>query len=241
MKYFACADIHGFFDEWIKALDEAGFDINNENHKCVICGDLLDRGRQPKEIIDFILSHKDKMILIRGNHEELMSEMIKRNYNTTADLINGTAYTIVDLYPEWQVSEFDLKEIAKKTGLQEILDLSIDYFETKSYIFVHAWIPIIENCLLFDSDWRNARKERWYNARWVNPLVMTENELFEPNKTIVFGHWHCSDFWNRENPEQYKKFGDGANYEPFITKNYIALDACTIHSKKVNVVILEDN
>ena len=78
-------------------------------------------------IIDFILSHKDKFILIRGNHEDLMQDMIDRNKNTYGDLCNGTAQTIVDLCPNWQVSEFDLKKIAKKTGLQEVLDMCVDY------------------------------------------------------------------------------------------------------------------
>ena len=99
MKYFVSADIHGHFDEWITALYDKQFDINNPDHKIILCGDIFDRGRQPKEIIDFILTHKDKIILIRGNHEELMSEMIERNSNNYADLRNGTAYTIVDLYP----------------------------------------------------------------------------------------------------------------------------------------------
>ena len=89
MKYFVCADIHGFYDEWMKALDEKGFDLNNSLHKIIICGDLFDRGRKPKEIINFILSHKDKFILIRGNHEDLMQEMIDRNHNNYADLSNG--------------------------------------------------------------------------------------------------------------------------------------------------------
>lgn len=148
MKYFVCSDIHGYFDEWQTALKEKGFDINNPNHKIIICGDLFDRGRQPKQIIDFILSHKDKFILIRGNHEDLMQEMIERNKNTQYDLSNGTAYSIIDLCPEWQISEFDLRKIAKETGLQEILDMCVDYYETNKYIFVHAWIPIIENCYI---------------------------------------------------------------------------------------------
>lgn len=79
MKYFVSADIHGFYDEWQLALKEKGFDINNSEHKIILCGDLFDRGRQPKEIIDFVLTHKDKVILIRGNHEDLMQEMIDRN------------------------------------------------------------------------------------------------------------------------------------------------------------------
>ena len=90
------------------ALQEKGFDINNPEHKVIVCGDLFDRGRQPKQIIDFILSNKDKFILIRGNHEDLMEDMIERNSSTIADLSNGTAHTIIDLCPEWQISKFDL-------------------------------------------------------------------------------------------------------------------------------------
>ena len=240
MKYFVCADIHGYYDEWIKALDEKGFDINDNNNKVIICGDLFDRGHQPKEIINFILSHKDKFILIRGNHEDLMQDMIDRNKNNAEDLLNGTADTIVDLYPEWMISEFDLKKIAKETKLQEILDSCIDYYETKNYIFVHGWIPIIENCYLYDSEWRNARPERWKEARWQNPVEMFRYEIFEPNKTIVCGHWHCSALWHEQYPTKYEEFGPKENFEPFITKNMIAIDACTAYTHKINVIVIED-
>ena len=37
------------------------------------------------------MSNKDKFILIRGNHEDLMQDMIDRNKNTYGDLRNGTA------------------------------------------------------------------------------------------------------------------------------------------------------
>lgn len=240
MKYFVSSDIHGFFDEWQNALKDKGFDLNDPEHKIIICGDLFDRGSQPKEIIDFVLKHKDKVILIRGNHEDLMEQMIERNSSDYGDLCNGTAQTIVDLYPEWQISEFDLKKIAKVTRLQEVLDMCIDYYETKNHIFVHGWIPIIENCYLYDSEWRTARKERWEKARWANPVEMFRYEIYEPNKTIVCGHWHCSALWHEQNPAEYEEFGDKANFELFITKNMIAIDACTTYSHKVNVVVLED-
>ena len=240
MKYFVSSDIHGFFDEWQNALKEKGFDLNNPEHKIILCGDLFDRGNQPKEIIEFVLKHKDKVILIRGNHEDLMEQMIERDFSDYGDLCNGTAQTIVDLYPEWQISEFDLKKIAKATRLQEVLDMCIDYYETKNYIFVHGWIPIIENCYLYDSNWRTARKERWEKARWTNPVEMFRYEIYEPNKTIICGHWHCSALWHEQNPDKYEDFGDKANFEPFITKNMIAIDACTAYSHKVNVVVFED-
>lgn len=240
MKYFVSGDIHGFYDEWQSALKEKGFDISNPNHKIILCGDLFDRGSQPKEIIEFVLKHKDKVILIRGNHEDLMEQMIERNSSDYGDLCNGTAQTIVDLYPEWQISEFDLKKIAKATRLQEVLDMCVDYYETKHYIFVHGWIPIVENCYLYDSNWRTARKESWEKARWANLVEMYRYEIYEPNKTIVCGHWHCSALWHEQNPDEYEEFGDKANFEPFITKNMIAIDACTTYSHKVNVVVLED-
>ena len=53
MKYFVSSDIHGFFDEWQNALKDKGFDLNNPEHKIILCGDLFDRGSQPKEIINF--------------------------------------------------------------------------------------------------------------------------------------------------------------------------------------------
>lgn len=240
MKYFVCADIHGFYDEWIKALKEKQFDINNPSHMMIICGDLFDRGHQPKEIIDFVLSHKDKIILIKGNHEDLMEEMIARNKNNVTDISNGTTGTIIDLYPEWQVTEFDLEKIAKETRLNEVFALCKDYYETKHYIFVHGWIPIIENCYLYDADWRNARPERWNKARWTNAVDMFEYEIYEPNKTIVCGHWHCSALWHKAYPNKYEEFGPNENFEPFITKQMIALDACTVHTHKVNVIVLED-
>ena len=44
-KYLYCvSDVHSFYDELMTALTKAGFDINNEEHIFVSCGDLLDRG-----------------------------------------------------------------------------------------------------------------------------------------------------------------------------------------------------
>lgn len=240
MKYFICSDIHGFYSEWMKALNEKKFDIDNPNHKLIICGDLFDRGHEPKKIIDYVLKHKDKIIFIKGNHEDLMQDMIARNKNTVADITNGTTGTIIDLCPEWQITEFDLKKIAKETRLNDVFALCKDYFETEHYIFVHGWIPVIEDCLLYDKDWRTASQKSWIRARWSNPVDMFEYEIFEPNKTIVCGHWHCSALWHKVSPEKYDEFGENANFEPFITKDMMAIDACTAYSHKVNVVVIDD-
>ena len=53
MKYFAVSDCHGFYSNLMFALKNAGFDINNPEHILIVCGDLFDRGEQPKEIFEF--------------------------------------------------------------------------------------------------------------------------------------------------------------------------------------------
>ena len=78
-KYFIVADIHSFYTEMIKALEEKGWDINNPDHIFVSLGDLLDRGNEPMECLKFVNSiPRDRKILIRGNHEDLIEECLDR-------------------------------------------------------------------------------------------------------------------------------------------------------------------
>ena len=92
MKFFISSDIHGNFDIWFRSIISSGFDFNNPNHKLIICGDIFDRGNQPKQIIDFILAHKDKIILIKGNHDDAALRCIKTNKFTYEDYWNGTPF-----------------------------------------------------------------------------------------------------------------------------------------------------
>ena len=241
MKYFVCSDIHGFYTEWIKALKKKGFKLNNKNHKVIICGDMFDRGHQPQNIIDYILDHKDKFILIRGNHEDLIQNLINRNHEIYFDQLNGTEETFHFLNSDLLFDKFDYQKIAKQSRLQEILDLCMNYYETEHYIFVHGWIPIDEDYYKYDEEWRYASEKRFEKARWANPVEMYNKKIFEKDKTIVCGHWHCSALWHNLDPDKYSEYGPKANFEPFITKEMIAIDACTAYSNKVNVIVIEDN
>ena len=55
MRYYVVADIHGFYNELVEALNEAGYFNDVTPHKLVVCGDLFDRGKQAKELQSFIL------------------------------------------------------------------------------------------------------------------------------------------------------------------------------------------
>ena len=78
MRYYVTADIHGFYTPLITALTKAGFFADSAPHKLVILGDLFDRGKEALELQTFLseLLDQDKVILIRGNHEDLFEELV---------------------------------------------------------------------------------------------------------------------------------------------------------------------
>ena len=36
--YFVCSDIHGYYNEWMSSLNDAGFDKDNKDHILVVLG-----------------------------------------------------------------------------------------------------------------------------------------------------------------------------------------------------------
>jgi metallophosphoesterase superfamily enzyme len=55
-----------------------GFFKEKEPRKLIICGDILDRGKEARKVVEFILdlAKKDEVIIIKGNHEDLMEAML---------------------------------------------------------------------------------------------------------------------------------------------------------------------
>ena len=78
MRYYVISDPHSYYTLVRDALEEKGFFTDPEPHKLVICGDLLDRGPEPLEMVEFVISliRADQLIFIRGNHEDLMDILL---------------------------------------------------------------------------------------------------------------------------------------------------------------------
>ena len=261
MKYYVVADIHGFYDYMIKALTEKGYFTDAAPHKLIICGDLFDRGKQNKEVQEFVLGllKKDEVILIKGNHEDLLVDFVEKlpiyagmGFQYTHHFSNGTVHTVRDLtgstltkmgmYPEMTVSKM------KQTGFfRTILPAMRNYYETKNYIFVHGWIPSDASgfggqglWFNYKVNWREDDPIGWAYARWYNGMLAAHQGDVEPGKTIVCGHWHAS-YGHSHFEEKGSEFGADADFSPYYADGIIALDACTIHSKKVNCIVIEDD
>lgn len=239
-KLFVVSDIHSFYNPLLEALDKAGFDKNNENHYLIVCGDAFDRGPDSVEVLQFLMG-LDRKILVKGNHDDMFEMLCKRGFPHYYDHSNGTVDTIKQLGGIEDSKSFeDCCDIAM-SRTQKYRDSLINYFETKNYIFVHAWIPVNGTSGMgysYKEKWRNCTEQEFYESRWPNGMKCARDGAIEPNKTIVCGHWHCSWGWAMD--EERSEFGKDAEWNPYYGKGIIAIDRCTAHTGEVNVLVLED-
>lgn len=263
-KCFVVSDVHSFFDELMVALNEKGFDVNNPEHKLIVCGDLFDRGPKAVELFNFVRSLGNRFIYVRGNHEDLLfdcyKDLISGRGCERHHISNGTIDTICQFTG---LSAFDLRfntperKEEFKNQLKPLLDFitekSVNYYEVGDYIFVHGWIPEIPNKDvplwdtsqdLYNADWRDACDFDWESARWRNGMKEWKRGLREEGKTIVCGHWHCSYGWSHIRQER-KEFPDKSrkdwlkSFEPFMDDGIVAIDACAAYSGIINCIVVE--
>ena len=247
MKIFAVSDIHSFYNEFIKALKEQGFEENNPEHLLVCCGDYFDRSNSPYQVMEYLMS-LENVVLIKGNHEELMEEMLERGYPCWHDKSNGTWDTFKYLFPYAKIRAKNRKKISPECDavhdlIKPFYKKMVDYFETENYVFVHGWVPYSKAIETQEADWREGN---WSQSRWENGIKINHYGYNPTGKTVVCGHYHCSYGWShiaqkhKEFPQKTHKDFD-LSFQPYYEKGVIAIDACTAYSGKVNVVVLEDN
>lgn len=259
MKYYVVADPHGFYTPLARALEAAGFFAEKEPHRLIVCGDMLDRGGEARQMETFLkgLLREGRLILIRGNHEDLMEAMITdiASCHPVGEIheMNGTWDTAVQLsgLPREIAARYPLEvagRVRDSAFWRELLPACVDYFETERYVFVHGWLPcyreppaeLPEGVLHCRPDWREATAREWKQARWFNGMECACVSCYGlEGKTTVCGHWHTS-YGHAKIERRGSEYGSDADFSPFYGKGIIALDACTAHSGLVNCIVLED-
>ena len=251
-KYFVCSDIHSAYTPWMNALNDACFDENNDDHKIVVCGDLFDRLDETVQTYEFAkkMAEQNKLIYVRGNHEDLLFDCVADIYAgripSPHHFSNGTVKTICQLCgqnewivydPSWRDKICDIM----RPILDWIDETSVDYFEDGPYVFTHGYVPCYEGL----DDFRDATKEDWRGARWLNGMRMWQNPSCRvEDKTVVVGHFHCSYGWSHIK-QQRKEFPKKnridweKSFEPFVDDGIIAIDSCVAYTNKINCVVLE--
>ena len=142
-----------------RSIYNKGFFTDTVSRKLIICGDLLDRGKEALKMQELILHlmHNQDIILIRGNHEDLALEFLAHANNYLGDKLylpfthhyrNGTVDSFLQLTGISLSSAMsDIPAFVKKARatayVRNIIPAMQDYFETEHYVFVHGWIPCL--------------------------------------------------------------------------------------------------
>jgi hypothetical protein len=237
-KLFITSDIHGFYTELMAALSDAGFDAENEDHYFVSCGDLFDRGMENARVYGFVKGLQRK-ILIKGNHEDMLCEVLDCGISTSRERDNGADITITQLIGEDAIDENGRIDTALYAGkIREINDFVAsmsDYYEADGYVFTHGWLPVVFEGRYpsVNEAWRDASASEWKFAHECEWQQFYSVRAVLPGKTIVCGH----------RPSYLGYMFDGLRERdcilPFYGEGMIAIDANTAKSGKVNVLVIE--
>ena len=168
-RLIAIGDVHGCFHALEAVLNLID---PTEGDRLVFLGDMIDQGRESREVLECILALKRRcgVVLIQGNHEEMMyaaraDVQALRYWENCGGVSTLTSYrfggTLADIPAEhWA-----------------LLDTCVPYYETDKCIFTHANYQV---------DLPMDRQSE-FSLRW---------ELFDPEtqqphfsgKPVVVGH-----------------------------------------------------
>jgi serine/threonine protein phosphatase 1 len=252
MKYFVVSDVHDHYNLLLDALDDNGFDVNNKNHRLILCGDAFYSGPQPGELFVFLrnLKQKDRLIFIRGNHDvELYENLINGKFNRPANR-KCAELVVKHLTEKTGLSDEELVEECSKIGFTDFIhDASVWYFETKNYIFTHGFIPTTKR--EYYPNWRNATEKEWKNAsaRGDAMLLSMFYKISEPHKKIVCGHYSAARCYLMKNATQsdwenkiYKDVSKvpKEGFKPFFADTFIAIDQSVKKTGFINCIVIDE-
>lgn len=237
---FVVSDIHGHASQFFEALDAAGFDRNDPRHLLVCCGDCFDRGRESRAVYRYLRATPNK-ILLRGNHEYLLKDALTRGFVRPLDLRNGMENTLNSLFGRDCIDLNTGRIYADPEDVADILhfiDDMYDYFESVHHRFVHGWVPLAidgEGVASPHADWQTATRSEWRRASWTEwQQVYSAEELLPRDRTLVCGHRTAA----------YGAYFDSSrkanDFSTFHGNGVIAIDAQTVTSGRVNVLVLRD-
>ena len=213
-RHIFVSDIHGDYKKLAEALAEAKF--RREEDILVCLGDIFDRGQKSLEVLQFLMGLPRK-ILVWGNHDYRLRELICGDQITMADYQNGVLATLHSLCPNHKTIEsIDILLRILQTDAQyaDTYKLLWQYFDTcvwavewDGVIATHGWLPYCgtipargatktQPIFQLRPDWRHAPRNIWYEASWAHTEACIMSGIF-PDKPLIVGHWHAWRLWSK--------------------------------------------
>lgn len=179
MRVFAISDIHGNNELFRKSLKKIGL---KKSDKLFILGDLIDRGKESKEVLDTIillLSHGFDVQCILGNHEQMLLDSFLDKNIFNQWVLNGGDKTLLSFLTN-AVEKIPIKYINLLNSFQK-------YIEFENYILVHAALNMNIDDPFSDLSviqWeRNPRK--FLNVNWLNGRKLIHGHTPKSKDSII--------------------------------------------------------
>ncbi|SDL45694.1 metallophosphoesterase family protein [Chryseobacterium taihuense] len=186
MRIIVVADIHGNDDKFRQALKSVSL---KKTDKLILLGDLIDRGKNSKKVLDTLLLLKsngfENITYIRGNHEQMLLDAIDNEEKEYIWIKNGGDETLKSFRVNFAN---EIPYVYKK-----LLESSTFFLEYENYFFVHAGLNFeLENPLI-DTN----------SMMWIRDISfeMYKKSTFS-SKIIIHGHTPIQQNQIRENLEK---------------------------------------
>ena len=137
-RILAVGDIHGHFEKFRSAYEKAKVDATDD--LLVFLGDYIDRGPSVRRTLEFVmkLAVEKNVVLLRGNHEQMMLDYFFGGATGESWLMNGGKETMAELLAwEKESPGAVARVLAFLRGLP--LSHSIEQ-DGQRYFFAHAGV-----------------------------------------------------------------------------------------------------
>ena len=172
-KYAIIGDIHAELNQLLKMIEK----IKEEKAEPIFVGDLVDRGKNSKEVVQFVIDNNYKCVM--GNHEESMVDM----YEILKFIKeNGESKNFLDDIIRWvNVSGFD--NTLESYGIAKVV------FENNKKTELNLNLHD-ENFILFEK-----------HINWIKklPTYITLNDIHIKDKKVIISHSSISGVWDMKN------------------------------------------
>lgn len=186
MKYIVVGDVHGHYTQLVDLFQKSKKHVNLDNYpeeyRWIFLGDIVDGGDNSSAVITTVKRMVDGVgaICLRGNHEDMLLDAMKNRHDLST-------------YNHWhyQGGQATLKSYSKNLtpyeesigGAYAKLELDIPfieslpyYYQTESFIFVHAGlVPGV------DVENTNSTDLTWIRDEFIK-------SEYDWGKRVIFGH-----------------------------------------------------
>ncbi len=167
-RIFIIGDIHGCLGALQRLMDKIDWDPERDG--LIFIGDYIDRGRDPKGVIDFLIrlsSMSPHVQCLMGNHEDLFLNYLEGG-DLSLYLFNGGGTTLKS-YGIYDGADISQEHLDFLRSLKLIIELD-------DYLLVHAGFR----------PWVDIREQSTHDLLWIRePFIHSDYDF---GKRVIFGH-----------------------------------------------------